>query len=71
MDLEKKENSTSFPSFKSEGETMVTLHLFFIFVSIVCISLNAYKFNKNLEFDPSERKEWPTNKNKGMIFVSG
>ena len=45
---------------------MVMLHLFFIFVSIVCISLNTCDFNKNLEFGPCEGKRWPTNKKQGM-----
>ena len=67
----KEENSTSFPSFKSEGEARTMLHLFFIFVSFVCISLNAYKVNENLEFGPGWKHRWPTNKNESMIFVSG
>ena len=45
---------------------MVTLHLFFIFVLVVCISLNIYTLNKNSESGPGGNKEWPTNKNKGM-----
>ena len=45
---------------------MVTLHLFFIFVLVVCISLNMYTFNENSGFGPCGGKGWPTNKEQGM-----
>ena len=45
---------------------MVMLHLFFIFVSIVCISLNTCDFNKDLEFGLCGGKRGPTNKKQGM-----
>ena len=47
---------------------MVMLHLFFIFVSFVCISFDTYNVNKNLESGQNGGKWWPTNKNKGMSF---
>ena len=44
----------------------MTLHLFFIFVLVVCISLNIYIFNENSESGHGGNKGWPTNKKQGM-----
>ena len=45
------------------------LHLFFIFVLVVCISLSMYSFNENLESSSGGRKSgWPTNRKSGMRF---